>query len=836
MASYELGDVVGALTSLRSAFESADKTASASQRFFAALALFSRESQFQSPEESLPLLSKVRQLAASIADASSLGGLHFVVARLEAMRGHYVNSHRHLELGRRLLSGTDQATLRSSVELVECGLETYAGNFGRAGKAGRAGLRIAEAAALSVAKSGCLINLGSMALYMGQSARAGELVAEGIGISEGLLLNQLSGLDTLAQVALFDDQLAKCCNFIETIAELEPRQALPARSWYDLAHQITRCAYHERLQDWDAVVLIAEAADGEVSRRQYKPIRTALLSARARALARLGRHDEADETVALAMRVCPRSAVDPLIVLEATKGLTLTLRGEQNKGAVHFDRALAACRAIGHRFHEAWIGRDRAELAASGRARSTRSPRALDVTDSALLLSDAAIILGAGHSVDLLAHRVMTLLQSSGLGDRVDLSSESGCDFQAEPSAVWDSTSNATYILQLRGSDRRLTIRMRQIVSLDDLSLMKSVGDIVRAAINQTTDVENEDDDQNLWPRQPLHDGEDVVFRSPRMLELLKVATRLASADLPILITGETGTGKEILARLIHQASRVKQGPFVPFNAPAIPRELVESQLFGHRRGAFTGATDASTGVIRAAERGTLFLDEIGDLDPAVQPKLLRFLESGEIHPVGEPRPVRVSVRVVAATNADLQQLVEAGRFRADLYYRIGAAKLALPPLRERKDEIPALASLFLARFARENGRRNLRLTDDFVAALLLYDWPGNIRELANELRRVVAMAGDGDAISCAELSPAILTRWHERPTLDRTATGPTVAIRLNQPLTQAIDELEQRFIEHALAASGGRVSDAAQLLGLSRKGLFLKRRRQGLLPRTAET
>jgi len=835
-ALYELGNVVDAIAALRRALEAAGSCSTAWQ-FSAALALFSRESQFQSSDEALPLLSKVRQLTASLGDATSLGGLHFVVARLDAMRGHYVSAHRHLELGRRFLSETDQPTLRSSVELVESGLETYAGNFQRARAAAYEGLRIAEAASLSIVKSGCLINLASMALFTGFPERARELLELGTGEFPGLVLNRLSALDTLAQAALLDDQPAECSRHLTSWAQVAKSGNLPARSWYELAQLVTRCAYHERVHDWDRIIEIVDEADPEVARRQYKPVRTALLCVKARALAHLGQHRDADEAVALAMRVCPRSAVDPLIVLEGTKGVTSALRGEHTRGATHFDRALAACRAIGHRYHEAWISRERSALVTSSHSVATRSRRNLDVTDGALLLTDVATILGAGHSIDLLAHHVMTLLQSCGLGDRVDLTSESGCEFQAEPTATWESAGNATYTLALRGSDRRVSIRMRQIVSVDDLSMMKSIADVVQAAVDHTTDVDDEDEDQSLWPRHTAEDGDDVVFRSPRMLELIRVATRLASANLPILITGETGTGKEILARIIHQASRVKQGPFVPFNAAAMQRDLVESQLFGHRRGAFTGATDAASGIIRSADRGTLFLDEIGDLDVGVQPKLLRFLESGEIHPIGEPRPLRVAVRVVAATNADLQQLVDAGRFRSDLYYRISAAKLALPPLRERKDEIPALASLFLTRYARECGRTNLTLTDDLVAALLLYDWPGNIRELANELRRVIALAGDGDSLSAADLSPTILARWNQRPaqTSASVSSAPTVSIHLNQSLARAVDELEQRFIEHALSTSGGRVAEAAQLLGLSRKGLFLKRRKQGLLSRVAD-
>ncbi len=605
---------------------------------------------------------------------------------------------------------------------------------------------------------------------------------------------------------------------------------LPARSWYDLAHQITRCAYYERLADWPQIVAICDEAEPETARRQYKAIRTTLLCAKARALARLGKFHRADSVLASAVRACPRGAVDPLIVLEASKAVCFALRGDRSKAALFFDRSLAACRAIGHRYHEAWIDRQRAEVLPPARE-SIVPRRDLDTTTTALLLTDVATILGAGHSIDLLAHRMAGLLQATALGSRVEVTSLSGCEYQPEPSAAWETSADGTCSIRLRGSDRRVTIRVHGVQAIDEISLLKSVADLVQAAVNRTADTECEDDDQNLWPRTIIPSGEDTVFRSPRMTELLKVAVRLASTDLPVLITGETGTGKEIFARLLHEHSRVRRGPFVPFNCSAVPQELAESQLFGHRRGAFTGAAEAFPGLIRAAEHGTLFLDEIGDLSPAIQPKLLRFLESGEVHPVGDVRPQRVSVRVVAATNANVDSLVSDGRFRGDLFYRINSARLALPPLRERKDEIPALAALFLARSLRECGRQGIRLGDDFVAALLLYDWPGNLRQLANEIRRLVALAPDGATLTSLDLSAAIAEPWNRRPVSVGAATASAlVPIRLDQPLALAVRELEQKFIEHAMQAAGGRVADAAHQLGLSRKGLFLKRRRSGML------
>jgi DNA-binding NtrC family response regulator len=642
----------------------------------------------------------------------------------------------------------------------------------------------------------------------------------------------LGALDNLAHVAIYQGNNSQIKSVLDQCTELIASQRLPARSWYDLAHQLTRCAYFEGLEDWDRVLDIVDEAEPELARRQFRALRTSLLCAKARVLARIDRHEQAEQALGAAVRTCPRGAIDPLIILEASRGVCSALAGHAARGRTHFDRALAGCRAIGHRYHEWWIDRARTKTLDDRRATVAVSDihaTTADTDRTALVLADVSAMLGAGHSIDLLAHRLTAVLEHASLGPRLTVENESGRTYRPEPSATWHSTPEGTWTLRLRGSDRRVTIHVRDVHSLEDVALLKNIGDVVQASIRRTTEADAEEGQQHLWPETAPPASDDTIFRSPRMLEVVRVAMRLASADLPILLSGETGTGKEVLARMIHEHSQVSRGPFVAFNCATMPRDLVESQLFGHRRGAFTGALDSFPGVIRAAERGTLFLDEIGDLDPAVQPKLLRFLESSEVHPIGETRPQTVRVRVVVATNADLDGMVEQGRFRRDLFYRVGMAKVSLPPLRERKDEIPALAGLFLDRYCRECQRRNLRLGDDFVAALLLYDWPGNIRQLANEIRRVVAMAADGDTLSSAALAPDVARSWHARPTMTETGHA-GVTVRLDQSLDQATADLERRFIEHAMTASGGRVAEAAELLGLSRKGLFLKRRRQGLI------
>jgi DNA-binding NtrC family response regulator len=735
-----------------------------------------------------------------------------------------------------LLGGLDLPLTKSVVQLVDSGLEMYAGNLSRATRAALAGVEAAQMAAFCMPLAGSLTNLGSLAVMRGDGTAAAQHLNSALRMCDGLSFIRLSALDSLAQLELFRGRTEIACRLIDQCHCVVAEHRLPARSWYDLAHQVTRCTYCELLEDWQAIVDIVDEADPELARRQFKAVRTALLGAKARALAHLGRHDDADHALALAVRSCPRGAVDPLIGLEASKAVCATLRGGTAKGAVLFDRALDACRSMGHQYHEWWIDRARRAVTPAAPMTPAAPARDRDVTDTALLLSDVATILGAGHSIDLLAHRVAAILQSTPLGPRVHVQSESGLPYDPTPSASWEAAwqegEDGTFRIRLRGSDRQVIIAVRGVQSIDEISLLKAVADLVQAAVHRTADSDADDEEQNLWPRTLMQAGDNTVFRSPRMIELLRIAGRLAETRYPILITGETGTGKEVIARLIHEHSKARRGPFLPFNCSAVPRELVESQLFGHRRGAFTGATDAAEGVIRAAESGTLFLDEIGDLDPAVQPKLLRFLESGEILPVGEARPVKVNVRVVAATNADLDARAEQGLFRSDLLYRINGARISLPALRDRKDEIPALASLFVSQFSRECERSGLRLGDDLIAALLLYDWPGNIRQLANEIRRVVAMATDGQTLSSADLAADITRAWYARPTAAAEPTRDTVHVSLDQPLPRAVESVERAFIERALHVSGGRMTEAAQILGLSRKGLFLKRRRHGLADR----
>src|SRR5918993_3032410 len=247
-----------------------------------------------------------------------------------------------------------------------------------------------------------------------------------------------------------------------------------------------------------------------------------------------------------------------------------------------------------------------------------------------------------------------------------------------------------------------------------------------------------------------------MVFSSRVMCEVARNIERIKDSNSTILVTGESGTGKELIARAIHRLSRRSESEFIPFNCSAVPAELIESLLFGHRKGTFTGAMSDQEGLIRAAENGTLFLDEIGDLPLPLQPKLLRFLQEGEIHTLGDRMPRKVNVRVIAATHKDLETLVSEKLFREDLYYRIATLTLKVPPLRERREDISTLISHFISHYARKNERPISGITSDAIQILETYSWPGNIRELAAEIERLVLYAEDDGYIRPVNISPRI--------------------------------------------------------------------------------
>jgi len=324
----------------------------------------------------------------------------------------------------------------------------------------------------------------------------------------------------------------------------------------------------------------------------------------------------------------------------------------------------------------------------------------------------------------------------------------------------------------------------------------------------------------------------EMVGRSAAITALFAQIAKVAPTRTRVLITGESGTGKELVARALHRASALADKPFVKVNCAAIPKELIESELFGHERGAFTGATARKRGLFEIADGGTIFLDEVGDMVSSAQAKVLRVLQSGEFSRVGGEQALKVDVRVIAATNRDLLAAVAAGEFREDLYFRLNVVPLRAPPLRERADDIPLLSAAFVELACRENGMKVKVISDEAVAMLAAYPWPGNVRELRNVIERLVILSEE--SIGVGDLPEEIVAEVarKRRESTDAPATLPRVELTAEAralPLREFRDHMEREYIRIKLDENGWNISRTATLLGIERTNLHKKMRALGL-------
>jgi DNA-binding NtrC family response regulator len=329
---------------------------------------------------------------------------------------------------------------------------------------------------------------------------------------------------------------------------------------------------------------------------------------------------------------------------------------------------------------------------------------------------------------------------------------------------------------------------------------------------------------ENAWLREQLQQRfsfEGIVGRSRAMRDLFQVLQTVASAASTILISGETGTGKEVVARAIHHASPRRAQRFVAINCSAIPENLLEAELFGHARGAFTGAIASRQGRLEQAHRGTLFLDEVGTMSMALQMKLLRVLQEREFERVGDSQTIKVDVRVIAATNADLAKMVAEGAFREDLYYRLHVIPVTLPALRDRREDVPLLVQHFLQKYCGEQGRPVMTVSQPALRCLMVYAWPGNVRQLENAMERAVALSGGRTQVEASDLPPDIQIASEGEPFLN--------GLRLPDDgisLESFIESIEREVIRRALERTGGNKAAAAQVLNMKRTTLVEKLKR----------
>lgn len=811
-----------------------------------------------------PLLGDLRRNTERAAVSSVSIAYHVFTAEYEAKCGQLATSRHHSDLAESLLARHPNVWLRGLLDVQQSCLSYLEGNFTAALDAARRALGTSGQSGHVLTRLISLADMAAAYLAIGQPARAEVCLNSALGRAKteeqvfGLLL------ETLAEAQLVSRDFAGCAASLQRARQIATSLAQSRSSWHRAWNLRTEARLLQRNGKWrESLQLVLDGGrDGRAEPGSFTTSQAEVLAALA--LTRIGPTREAVRAV-LGLFGRPIEAWMSFQGLPAIAAASLLEVTRARKEAMSFfARTLRILGATGEasslvELVDQFI-RVMADVSGQPRQRSiagstgplwrpTQIVCHLEASSSVVpsqRANDGDFAAFVGSLPDLRTEpRALgeeTLRALAGLGwIRSGVVRQYSVAGIASVVASYDGSTEADVP---GGADAceetpvRVNLGTRQgrryellVVPRDSCASTIHCGGTARlitALLNLTSRDHQEGVPMASADEPENVDDETGLFRSRAMIALLASARRVAPINITILLTGESGTGKEVIANIIHRAAGMASGPFIPFNCATVPRDMLDSQLFGYRRGAFTGAGQSFEGVFRAAAGGTLLLDEIGELPLETQPKLLRFLDSGEIQPLGEATPQRVAVRVIAATNADLERMVAQGRFREDLYYRINVVHFRVPPLRERRDEIGPLAARFLAKYADEFGKCDIRLSDDSLEHLLLYHWPGNVRQLSHEMRRLAALHESGSVIETRDLRPELLNTV-PAPPQPLSGEARSICLRLDRPLAEITRDIELAALSFAINATSGRMDLAARRLGLSRKGLYLKRQRLGL-------
>ena len=816
------------------------------------------------PSAVLALLRETERNIASYGDTQSAADFHTRVAQIEATQGNFTCARQHLSAAQMMLGVDENLWLEGATNLAASAIYFLASDLLVAQQYASKALKCALESGHARQRMAATANQGLLDLHLGNLREADRHISEAIELSKQFPVSRISLLDSYAQLQLVRRRNDECNQLLAEIDEIVSVHEPSVLSWQRLAVSPTRVRSFQASHQWarsnDVASEMAAVADEKRDTLHQVSLRVLGTDS----LVELGRLDEAAELILEASDLADDVPLAVLAEVERARAAVLARTGGRDVARRPFERSLRILSAMGgiaprmdaamsyqramqqmnvglreHVKAQPWNLKPLVDHTFPGKAQpgdsKSRTARpGVEITD----------LLWLGHLVwkpSLLAQEAFVLLRESDHATAVAVVERAqgrpervtACEGWSVEQARREAASPHKSIKLPLGTahDTELELLVEAADTLHSHTFVRDFARYIQQARTLSAFQEAEREQLSLMSPEALFASEDGVFISESMRKLVATAKTVAATDFPILITGETGTGKEVIARLIHKYSGRADRDFLPYNCTGVPKDMVESQLFGHKRGAFTSAHENSLGVVRTVEGGTLLLDEIGEIELGIQPKLLRFLDNKEVHPLGEARPVKVDVRIIAATNANLDDLVRKGLFREDLLYRINVMTLTLPPLRERREEILPLAHHFLRRFGTDTGRPNLRITEDAQKCLLLHEWPGNVRRLANELRRAVALTEGDGPVGLAQLSPDVIEAGRAIGETVLTAgvdEGQAVTIQTNQRLADAVAHLEHVMIRRTLKRVDGHGGLAARALGISRKGFYLKRRRLG--------
>ncbi len=771
-------------------------------------------------------------------DPHLLSRLHHRVAVAEGRRGALDLAGRHVELALGILKKTPNPWIESSVHLAGSAISFISGELDAALEYSENALALSRNCGSYYNELAALCNACQVCVVTGRLDRASQYLTVAEPLASEVPLLKFCLYDTKAQLQLATNDLQGCENTLEFLSGRLGNGVDVQRSFPAFERLATQIRLLQRQGCLDEALKVTQEAARVARSRGERVFEAAFTLRHAEILVDIGQLEAASAITRQAIMGSNPLSVDSLTTraeLEHVRGKLLHRMGASGEAVCFLERSVRIHSAIGQ------LGARDSAAETLNQARTSLAGEARKLTEEGnngqshnapllktdLLESLASLSALAGRP-DLLAAETFAFVSDLDVANRMALLAIKGASKTVIQQRDWpdvlESDMHSEVVTLRLGSVRETEFVLyvqpkSQLWACSRVAALQMNLRLITAHEEARRDKLQRD---SVWPKDA-----DPESLNSRMHDIHREAEKVARSNLTILITGETGVGKEVLAREIHKNSSRSERPFRPMVCAGVPNGLLESQLFGYRKGAFTGAGADFQGVIRGAEGGTLFLDEIGDLPIDLQVKLLRFLDSKEVHPLGEVRPIPVDVRIIAATNADLQQLVADGKFREDLLFRLNTATFNIPPLRDRREEIPSLVDHFLGHYSQENQKPKPPLADEVLQYLLIYNWPGNIRELRNEMERLAGMVDAGGTIRPSDLKLEIVSARHAR----HVAAGPNaLSIRANQPLPAAIEQLEREMIRRVLRDCENNVTEAARVLGITRKGLYEKRKRLGFL------